>query len=74
MSDRRKKARMMSESERDDSILTLRFLMNGKVKYLWFEFMHFIMILAMKCIVLVSLCGAVANRRVKEFYPIARAL
>ncbi|XP_028397276.1 poly(rC)-binding protein 3-like [Dendronephthya gigantea] len=30
MSDRRKKARMMSESDRDDEILTLRFLMNGK--------------------------------------------
>ena len=33
MSDRRKKARMMSDSDKDDDILTLRFLMNGKVRY-----------------------------------------
>lgn len=31
MSDRRKKARMMSESDFDDDIVTLRFIMNGKV-------------------------------------------
>lgn len=41
MSDRRKKARMMSDSDRDDDILTLRFLMNGKVRYLYLLFEQF---------------------------------
>ena len=62
MSDRRKKARMMSESDRDEDILTLRFLMNGKVKYFKINSVNLIMVLAIGCVLAVPLSCVLENR------------
>ena len=68
MSDRRKKARMMSDSERDDDILTLRFLMNGKVRYIWLVWLQFGMIWNIKYVVPCSCFDTLTNRLLKELH------